>query len=280
MEFEKKVPQWDNVGTEPPDELKSGGWKAEYKPPAAYFNWFWNRVSACLTEIREKMLEMDSLPDSEKSVKHATTADKATLADKVANSFKVQLNGGTKEGENLWTFDGSSEKNVNITPSAIGAAEKNHEDPVTTAGSGAAFTAAVNGITALAAGVRFTMIPHTASTTIAPTLDVNGLGAKNIRRRLSSGTASTTTGGSTGWLGAGKPINMVYDGTYWIADLPQPNSADIYGTLAVDDGGTGATTPEAARTNLGAAPAYDYGTEDLTAGTSALETGKLYFVYE
>lgn len=31
---------------------------------------------------------------------------------------------------------------------------------------------------------------------------------------------------------------------------------------------------------IGAAPAYTYGTEDLTAGTSTLETGKLYFVYE
>lgn len=28
------------------------------------------------------------------------------------------------------------------------------------------------------------------------------------------------------------------------------------------------------------APAYTYGTEDLTAGSSSLETGKLYFVYE
>lgn len=28
------------------------------------------------------------------------------------------------------------------------------------------------------------------------------------------------------------------------------------------------------------APAYTYGTTDLTAGTSPLEEGKLYFVYE
>jgi hypothetical protein len=28
------------------------------------------------------------------------------------------------------------------------------------------------------------------------------------------------------------------------------------------------------------APAYTYGTEDLVEGSSALETGKLYFVYE
>lgn len=32
--------------------------------------------------------------------------------------------------------------------------------------------------------------------------------------------------------------------------------------------------------SIGAAPAYTYGTEDLTAGSSKLETGKLYFVYE
>lgn len=31
---------------------------------------------------------------------------------------------------------------------------------------------------------------------------------------------------------------------------------------------------------IGAAPAYSYGTTDLTAGVSALETGKLHFVYE
>ena len=32
--------------------------------------------------------------------------------------------------------------------------------------------------------------------------------------------------------------------------------------------------------DIGAAPAYTYGTTDLTAGTNALETGKLYFMYE
>ena len=32
--------------------------------------------------------------------------------------------------------------------------------------------------------------------------------------------------------------------------------------------------------DIGAAPAYTYGTTDLTAGTSTLETGKLHFVYE
>ena len=33
-------------------------------------------------------------------------------------------------------------------------------------------------------------------------------------------------------------------------------------------------------TDVGAAPAYTYGTTDLTAGSSALATGTLHFVYE
>ena len=54
----------------------------------------------------------------------------------------------------------------------------------------------------------------------------------------------------------------------------------ITGTLAVSHGGTGGTTAAVARSNLGAAPAYSYGTADLVAGTSVLATGVLYFVYE
>ena len=59
------------------------------------------------------------------------------------------------------------------------------------------------------------------------------------------------------------------------------------GTLPIARGGTGATTAAAARSslgitpaNIGAAPAYSYGADDLTAGSSSLETGKLHFVYE
>jgi pyridoxal biosynthesis lyase PdxS len=57
-------------------------------------------------------------------------------------------------------------------------------------------------------------------------------------------------------------------------------SSDRLPTVPIAKGGTGATTAAAALTNLGAAPAYTYGTTDLTAGTSPLATGTLYFVYE
>lgn len=58
------------------------------------------------------------------------------------------------------------------------------------------------------------------------------------------------------------------------------NSTGGPGALAIADGGTGATTATEARTNLGAAPAYLYGTKDLVAGSSPLTAGTLYFVYE
>lgn len=41
-------------------------------------------------------------------------------------------------------------------------------------------------------------------------------------------------------------------------------------------GGSDPITPA----SIGAAPAYTYGTADLTAGSSALETGKIYLCYE
>ena len=89
------------------------------------------------------------------------------------------------------------------------------------------------------------------------------------------------------------PASDIASGTLSTSMLP---------TVPVAKGGTGASTAAGARSNLGAAasahthaqsevtglentlagkaPAYAYGTTDMTAGASALDTGKLYFVYE
>ena len=50
----------------------------------------------------------------------------ATSANKVNKSLIVKLNSGTTEGTNMFTFNGSADKSVNITPSAIGAAASSH----------------------------------------------------------------------------------------------------------------------------------------------------------
>lgn len=122
---------------------------------------------------------------------------------------------------------------------------------VTTSGNGSAYTAMVDGIMELTNGVSFIMIPHTVSTVQVPTLNVNNLGAKNIRRRISNSTVTTTVGSSANWLGANKPVWVIFDGNYWIVDFDVPNANDIYGTVAINKGGTGATTAVAALENLG-----------------------------
>lgn len=50
----------------------------------------------------------------------------ATSANKVNSSITIQLNGGSTEGTNKFTFDGSAAKSMNITPSGIGAAASSH----------------------------------------------------------------------------------------------------------------------------------------------------------
>ena len=50
----------------------------------------------------------------------------ATSAAKVNSSLVIKLNGGTTEGTNQFTFNGSAAKSVNITASSIGAAASSH----------------------------------------------------------------------------------------------------------------------------------------------------------
>lgn len=98
---------------------------------------------------------------------------------------------------------------------------------------GIAYTATVPGITALTAGASFIMIPNKASTSKAPTLNVNVLGAKPIRRRLSSLTTSLQQGYSTNWIALNKPFTVVYDGTAWVIEgLTKTDGADVYGAVA------------------------------------------------
>ena len=151
---------------------------------------------------------------------------------------------------------------------------------VVTEGTGAVYTATVEGITSLSAGVSFVMIPHTVSAHSSPKLNVNGLGEKFIRRRVSGSTTTTySTKTSDDWLAAGKPIRVMYDGTQWIADMPVPYANDIMGAVPIANGGTGATTVAAARNALGlgntsgAVPIANGGTGATTATQARINLG-------
>lgn len=59
-------------------------------------------------------------------------ADVATSANKVTNFLRVKLNSGKSEGTNMFTFNGSSSKTVNITPSSIGTYTKAETEALAT----------------------------------------------------------------------------------------------------------------------------------------------------
>ena len=144
---------------------------------------------------------------------------------------------------------------------------------------GVTYTVELPGVVKLYTGLEFTMIPDTNSASTMPKLNVNGLGAVNIRRRITHNTLTTVQSENEEFLVAKQPIRVFYNGTYWIPDMARPNAPDIYGTVSVENGGTGADNAAEALENLGAAPAgFGLGTTAIVATdcNTALKNGWYY----
>ena len=164
----------------------------------------------------------------------------------------------------------------NVTPDQIGAVSS---APVTASSTnGIAYTATVTGIDSLYVGASFIMLPNRVSASQSVTLNVNNLGAKELRRRVSSGSSSTASGYTNDWLAANKPVRAMYDGLYWIVDIIQAHASDLMGFVPIAKGGTGATDGSSGLANLLAAgnmvlSAHQYGDTLPAAGTP----GRLFF---
>ena len=79
MNFNNKLPEWKNSGTEPSDSLKNDGFKAGYKPSANVFNWFWSLVSKCITEIQSKLSnEETARTEADKNLQQPTFTEAST----------------------------------------------------------------------------------------------------------------------------------------------------------------------------------------------------------
>ena len=153
--------------------------------------------------------------------------------------------GYRKDGVSV--FQPSTLRGIHLPTEPDMAASKEYVDSasggipvVTTAGTGAAYTATVEGITELTNGQLLVMIPHTRSTSATPTLRING-GTISFIKRFGTGSSMTWMGGaSTMWLEAGIAVLLVYSNSYWFAQaLPKPEAYDLSGTVKVENGGTG-----------------------------------------
>ena len=122
-----------------------------------------------------------------------------------------------------------------------------------TSADGVSYTADVDGVDELYVGLSMTIIPGIDSATTSPTLNVNGLGAKGIRQRLSTNTAIAVSGSAEDWIVGGKPIDIVFNGVYWVTEFTRPDASTLYGTVPADKGGTDATDGATGLKNLLAA---------------------------
>ena len=104
-----------------------------------------------------------------------------------------------------------------------------------TSTDGVAYSATVPGITALTAGDSFIMVPNTISTSRTTTLNVNNLGAKYLRVRVSGYSGTTSSALTTNWLSPNKPVRVTYDGMWWIAEVVLPSAQQMYGNVKAED---------------------------------------------
>ena len=144
---------------------------------------------------------------------------------------------------------------------------------------GRTYTCTVPGITELTAGVSFIGIPSIESTNKTVSININGLGKKLIRRRVSNRSGLSTIGGSNNWLTSGSPLEFIYNGTCWlVSDMTEPHAEDLMGSVPIANGGTGATDGATGLANLFAAgstvlSSNQYGDTLPDAGTA----GRLFF---
>lgn len=118
---------------------------------------------------------------------------------------------------------------------------------------GVAYTTTIEDITNLHDGMLVIMVPSRDSAAQTPTLNINDLGAKEIRRPGSANSSAAYGGIEPNWLRANYAVLLLYSGGNWICQsMTKVRGDDLYGHVPVASGGTGATTADAARKNLGA----------------------------
>lgn len=95
---------------------------------------YWKSSFMDSTTITFSDTQITSVPSGYVQAGWGETVNRSAVSNRTDNSIIVQLNGGSTEGTNKFTFNGSASKTINITPSAIGASAVGHshgvlEDP-------------------------------------------------------------------------------------------------------------------------------------------------------
>lgn len=189
-----------------------------------------------------------NMADSNESAIGGLGEDLVGLTEAVA----AELNG--KQATLTFDTEPTEGSNNPVTSDGVAQAIKaNGGTPIVTATStdGKVYTATVDGMDSLEVGKEIILIPDYTTTVTNPTLNVNGLGAKYLRCTVTGNNTTTTASANANWLYSGKPVKVRWNGSFWVTDVIRPDANSVYGTVKIENGGTGATTAEQARANLG-----------------------------
>jgi len=275
MDFEKNIPEWNAEGSEPPASLKESGFQAGYRPPAAYFNWFWHSVGECLSEIRTKLsghadstsnphgvtkaqVGLGNVDNTADSAKPVSTAQAAAIAD--------AKKAGTDAQTNLNTHTANTDNPHSVTKAQVGLGNvpnvaTNDQTPTYTQASTLAnltsgeklsvsFGKIMKAITDLISHIGNKSNPHGVT---AAQVGAAASSHKHAAGDITSGTLAVARGGTGVTANPSMLTNLGSTSAASVfAASPRPG---VTGTLPIGNGGTGATTAEAARTALGITPA-------------------------
>ncbi len=102
--FKHPSPGWKNQGVEPREEFKESGYVAGYKPPAAFFNWFWTLVSNGLSELQDVLKIYADANESDKAALREAVQQRLLKTDFSKEKVRDLLN--EVSGLNADTVDG------------------------------------------------------------------------------------------------------------------------------------------------------------------------------
>lgn len=164
---------------------------------------------------------------------------------------------------------GDTDNPHGVTAAQTGAAEKIEGIRFCVCGTAAgtqAKTVTVAGVTALTEGLQL-RVKFTYAQTYngAPTLNVNGLGAVNIRRKADTNAARYE------W-NAGEVLDLVYDGTYWVIIDGTLATTTYYGVTKLSSS-TSSTSTSLAATPSAVKAAYDLASGAIPASQKGAANG-------
>jgi hypothetical protein len=227
------------------------------------------------------------LTDLDATGRTITATTFSGTASSVANSFVIRGDSGTTEGTNLYTFNGSSSKNINFvsgtgvsivetagaftfnsaaaTSTALGGIELFSDTTQTVAANAVTTTASrTYGLQINAAGQGVINVPWsdtdtnwypttftwTGGTTAGPTGSLTGSGMSGVSYAAIPSASATASGIVT-------TSAQVFAGSKDFGTFSVPVTTDFYGSVTVNNG-------------TGVAPGYVYADDDIQAGESLL----------